>query len=296
MKAFIAMIHRELLEHRGAFLVAPLGLVAILAGATILAFTVGRVDARMSGQLMTMVPLRIAEVGLLGLAFAWLLYLMGTLFFYCADGFSADRRNNAMLFWKSMPMSDFRVLLSKLAATLTIFPGMIFAVSLLSGLLLVVVITVTTQIASGTGLALIGGLLGSFVQVALASIVVLVLGLLWCMPFMAAVGSLASVVGRWAIPLSLLLPTLLSVLEWVTFGGLSPVHTHTWKYLSYRFDFPLVEGYLQGWFNADLPFSAPSFATDLLGRIDWPQMAVGWGFSLLAIYLASEYRRRRNDN
>jgi len=98
MKAFVALVHRELIEHRGAFLLGPLLLVAILLGATILAFTVGRVDARFSGAMLTVAPLRIYEMGFLGFGIGWALYLMATLFFYAADGFAADKRNNAMLF------------------------------------------------------------------------------------------------------------------------------------------------------------------------------------------------------
>ena len=119
MKAFTALVHRELIEHRGAFLIGPLLLVAVLFGATILAFTVGRVDARFSGAMLTVAPLRIYEMGFLGFGVGWSFYLMATLFFYAADGFAADKRNNAMLFWKSMPVGDFRMLLSKLTAAIT---------------------------------------------------------------------------------------------------------------------------------------------------------------------------------
>ena len=56
----------------------------------------------------------------------WFVYLMVALFFYFADAFNADRRNNAMLFWKSMPQSDFKMLMSKMLAGMTILPALIF--------------------------------------------------------------------------------------------------------------------------------------------------------------------------
>ena len=59
------------------------------------------------------------DVGYAGIALLWFGYLLIALFFYFADAFSADRRNNAMLFWKSMPQGDFKILLSKLVAGLT---------------------------------------------------------------------------------------------------------------------------------------------------------------------------------
>ncbi len=63
------------------------------------------------------------EFGFLALSALWMVYLMATLFFYFADAFSADSRNNAMLFWKSMPQSDFKILASKLTAGLHPVPG-----------------------------------------------------------------------------------------------------------------------------------------------------------------------------
>lgn len=297
MKAFVALIHRELIEHRGAFLLGPLLLVGVLFGATILAFTVGRVDARLSGQLLTVAPLRIYELGFLSFGISWGLYLMATLFFYCADGFAADKRNNSMLFWKSMPVSDLKVLLSKLTAAITLLPGTVFGVTLLSGLLLFGVAFVTTLI-NGTGsFASLGAIVVVYGQVALAILVTIVVGLLWYLPYMGLVGALATSIGRWAIPVSLVLPALVATLEWVTLGGLHPFTTRTWDYLSYRATFPLADdGYVDAWFMGSQPFDALAFAGDLVGRTDWLQVAIGAAFAVLVVYLASEYRRRVNDN
>lgn len=297
MKAFTALVHRELIEHRGAFLIGPLLLVAVLFGATILAFTVGRVDARFSGAMLTVAPLRIYEMGFLGFGVGWSLYLMATLFFYAADGFAADKRNNAMLFWKSMPVGDFKVLLSKLTAAITLLPGTVYAVALLSGLLLYGVAYVTMLI-SGTGtVAALGGIAMVYLHVALAILVSFAVGLLWYLPYMALVGGLATAMGRWAIPVALVLPALVSTLEWVTLGGLHPFATRTWDYLSYRSTFPLMEdGYVDAWFVGTEPFNALAYATDLVSLVDWTQVGIGVVFSLVAIYLGSEYRRRSNDN
>jgi ABC-2 type transport system permease protein len=295
MKAFVALVNRELIEHRGAFLIGPLLLVAVLFGATILAFTVGRVDARFSGALFTVAPLRVFEVGFLSFGLGWALYMISVLFFYCADGFAADKRNNAMLFWKSMPVSDFKVLMSKLAAGITVLPGTIYAVALLSGLLLFGVAFVTMLINGTATMATLGSIVGVYGQVALAILVVLVCGLLWYLPAMALVGAIATAIGRWAIPISLLLPALVSTLEWVTLGGLHPFDTHTWRFIDDRGALPDTP-YIENWFTTDQNFSGVTFATDLISRMDWPQVGIGAVFALLVIYAASEYRRRVNDN
>ncbi|MHA6689495.1 hypothetical protein [Devosia sp. A449] len=295
MKAFIALIHRELIEHKGAFLIGPLLLVAVLFGATVLAFTVGRVDARFSGAIFTVAPLRVFEVGFLGFGLGWSLYLISVLFFYCADGFAADKRNNAMLFWKSMPVSDFKMLLAKLTAALTILPGTVYAVALLSGVLLFGV-AYATMLINGTGTgATLASIVGIYGQVALAILSVLVCGLLWYLPAMALVGAMATAVGRWAIPISLLLPALLSTLEWVTLGGLHPFATHIWRFMEYRSALPDTP-YLEHWITSDQSFSGVAFASDLIANMDWLQVGIGAVFAVVALYFASEYRRRSNDN
>ena len=295
MKAFTALVHRELIEHKGAFLYGPLVLVAVLFGATILAFTVGRVDARFSGALFTVAPLRVYEVGFLGFGIGWSLYLISTLFFYCADGFAADKRNNSMLFWKSMPVSDLRMLIAKLTAALTILPGTVYGVALLSGVLLFGVAFVTTLI-NGTGnIAFLGAIAGVYGQVALSILVVLVCGLLWYLPFMALVGAIATAIGRWAIPIAVLLPAIVSTLEWVTLGGFHPFATHTWRFLEYRGALPHTP-YADAWFESSEPFGGVAFASDLIGRMDWTQVGIGAVFAFVVVFIASEYRRRVNDN
>lgn len=295
MKAFTALVHRELIEHKGAFLIGPLILVAVLFGATLLAFTVGRVDARFSGQLFTVAPLRVYEVGFLAFGLGWSLYMMAVLFFYCADGFAADKRNNAMLFWKSMPVSDFKVLLSKLVAGITVLPGTIYAIALLSGILLYGVAYTTMLINGSASIATLGHIVGIYGQVALTILVTLVCGLLWYLPAMALVGAIATAVGRWAIPISLLLPALVSTLEWVTLGGLHPFDTQTWRFMEYRGALPDTP-YVEGWLMSQDGFSGMAYALDLIGNMDWLQVGTGAIFAVFVIYIASEYRRRVNDN
>jgi ABC-2 type transport system permease protein len=296
MKAFFALMHREFIEHRGAFFLAPLVLVAIVFALTLLAFSVDRLDTRFSGQLLTVVPTWVFEVGFAGLAAAWLAYLGFVLFFYCADGFAADKRNNAMLFWKSMPVSDLKVLLSKLAAALTILPGSIFAIALVSILLMFGVAYITTMIAGLGSATLLGSISVIYGQMALVFLVVMVCGLLWYLPYIALVGAMGSVVGRWAIPLALLLPTIVSALEWVTLGGVHPFDTNTYAYLEYRSQMPVSVAHLDRVFEGQEPFNATLFITDFLQKFDWMQVGIGTIFALAVIYLASEFRRRSAAN
>jgi hypothetical protein len=296
MKAFFALVHREFIEHRGAFFLAPLVLVGVVFLLTVLAFSVGRLDTRFSGQLLTVVPTWVFEAGFAGLAAGWLVYLGFVLFFYCADGFAADKRNNAMLFWKSMPVSDLKVLASKLTAAMTILPGAIVAVALLSIVLMFGVAYVTTMMAGLGSATLLGSIAVIFAQMALVFLVVTVCGLLWYLPYMALVGAMATAVGRWAIPLALLLPSIVSVLEWVTLGGRHPFSTATWAYLDYRSKMPISFDYLDRVWEGQERFDAALFVTDLLQKFDWVQVGIGALFAALVVYVASEYRRRAPAN
>jgi ABC-2 type transport system permease protein len=300
MKAFAAMVHRELIEHRGAFLIGPLLLVAIILITTVLAFSVGRLDTRWASIGVTAMPMLLPFTAAVFLGIAWGLYLLATLFFYCADGFAADRRNNAMLFWKSMPVSDFRVLLSKLVAAITILPGAVFGVALLSTAVMLVTAYVTALVNGGGNNFILAGMWEAYWNVALIEVVQLVCTLLWYLPFMALVGAMATVVGRWAIPLSFLVPVLVAALEWVTLGGAHPFDTQTWAYLSYRATMP-ESGLVETWLTngpqlMTLTNPGVAYVSDLVAKMDWTQVGIGIVFALAVIFIASEYRRRVNDN
>lgn len=297
MKAFVALVHREYIEHRGAFFIAPLVMVAVVFLLTIFAFSVDRINTRFSGQMLTVLPTWVFEAGFAALAAGWLIYLGFVLFFYCADGFAADKRNNAMLFWKSMPASDLKVLLSKLTAALTILPGSIFAVALISILLMFGVAYVTTMMAGLGNAALLGSILVIFAQMSLVLIVIIACALLWYLPYMALVGAMGTAAGRWAIPLALLLPSILSVLEWVVMGGgVHPFATRTWDYLQYRSQFPVSFDYLDRVWEGQQAFDSIAFTLDFLQKFDWMQVGIGAVFAFAAIYVASEYRRRSAAN
>ncbi len=62
------------------------------------------------------------------------LLIMGTTFvvavFYCLDALHGERRDRSILFWKSLPVSDFNVVLSKACIPLVVLPLLTFAIIL----------------------------------------------------------------------------------------------------------------------------------------------------------------------
>ncbi|MDB5506118.1 MAG: putative transporter, permease protein [Devosia sp.] len=315
MTAFLALMKREYLEHKGPFLYAPILIFGILILTVVVVFLTG--SSRITGWLdmsrnlgslangvltvggesteqVTTIFGTVFSIGFGGLAYLWWLFLLGALFFYCADAFNADRRNNAMLFWKSMPQSDFTILASKLATAVTLFPAMIFVAAMATGLLVFIALVLALQL-QGSVFAILPGALGNYLQFVAATALFYALGLLWYLPFFAWVGLLSTIVGRWSIPLAFLIPALVVLLENLLLDDSGPEGGQVLNFLWHRADFgagreemlPLVIG-PQG----PIKFEAMQFIGLLLARVDWVQMAGGVLFALIALVVASAYRKR----
>lgn len=290
MKSWIALIKREYLEHRGAFVYFPLGILALFTLAALSALSLNRIHLPVN--FATESALKFYDVAYFGVTGFWWLYLMAALFFYFADAFSADRRNNSMFFWKSMPVSDFKMLASKLAAAGTLFSAIIFAVCMATGLLLFVVTELATLILPRLVAPSVLDLANGFLQISLFGIVHLVLSLLWYAPFFAWVGALSTVFRRWSMALAFVIPAILGLLENVLTYGTSPRGGYVFRFLGERLSFGLGREDIQSALLSDPPIGAPELITRLLGHIDWLSMAGGLVFTFVAIYAASEYRRR----
>jgi ABC-2 type transport system permease protein len=287
-----ALFVREYLEHRMAFQWAPLGIVVLIGLAGLSAITLHRVQGLEDIPFPS--SLKIYELGYLVLLALWLVYLAVALFFYFGDAFSADRRNNAMLFWKSMPITDAKILTSKTLAGLLFFPVMILGVGMVTGLLFYLILNIAAYVAPI--LDLLGPLdaLFSFLQVTLFGVVVFLLSMLWYAPFFAWVGGLSTAFGRWSLPLAFVIPGLLAVIENVSFLGQGPRGGYIWQYIAYRWNYgALNEADFQVMIGDSRPFNASFYIGRMIQHTNWTQMGIGLAFAVIVIWLASEYRRRR---
>ncbi|MCF1743308.1 hypothetical protein [Paradevosia shaoguanensis] len=292
MKSFIALIKREYLEHRGAFLYGPLILIGLMVVGTVLPFLAGRIRADYFGEEIGG-TLKFYELAFMASIAGWTFYLLITLFFYYADAFSADKRNNAMLFWKSMPVSDLKVLSSKMVAGLTVFPALIFLAMLFSGAwAYVMALMVHWQFPLFAAPDFIAAV-NSFWRIGLVGMIFLALVLLWIAPFFAWAGALSTAVGRWALPMAALIPGILILLENVFLKGQDG--GFILNYLRYRADFTWARNAVQNQIISLAPVDIVRFVSDLLAHIDWVQMVAGWAFVVIVIVAASEYRRRKLD-
>ncbi|MDB5540404.1 MAG: hypothetical protein JWQ89_2131 [Devosia sp.] len=291
MNSLVALIKREYLEHRGAFLYAPAVILIVLT--VILIGSLFSNRFHMAYEVGAPSALKFFEVGFLGVSMLWAIYLLAALFFYYADAFSADRRNNAMLFWKSMPVTDFKVLASKMLAGMTILPALIYGALLLTAVLIYFTALAGTLVLPQLALPGILEFVSSAVQIAGYVLVALVLALLWYAPFFAWVGALSTVFRRWSIPLAFLIPGLVGLAENLVLdnaGG--PRGGYVLDFLRRRFHFGPDERDLMPTIFADGPFNATTMIGRLVAGIDWSQMVGGLIVASLLVYAASEYRRR----
>lgn len=72
--------------------------------------------------------------------------------FYCIDCLYGERRDRSMLFWKSMPVSDTTAVLAKASVPLVVVPTVIFALTLVTQTIMLVLSTIVLA-ANGMNVA-----------------------------------------------------------------------------------------------------------------------------------------------
>ena len=290
MKSMVALVRREFLEHRGAFFYAPGIILALMTIFMLSGVTFGRYEAIQKVGAIT--GAKGFEFGFLALSGLWMFYLLVALFFYFADAFSADNRNNSMLFWKSMPQSDFKMLASKMTAGMTLFPALIFAAAMLSGLVVFIGTLIMVLTVPGFELPSPMTYLGTAANVATFDLGYLVLALLWYAPFFAWVGLLSTLFRRWSIPLAFLIPGLVGLAENLVLRDTGPEAGYFLSYLRQRADFSIDRDLLTDAVFRPGPFDAVSTLSRFAATVDFTQLGGGLIVAALLVYAASEYRRR----
>ena len=137
-RRFSWSLRRELWESRSIYL-APLAVTAlIMLGALLGAM---QLPDKMRAA-AALAPAARHEAIVQHYLFASLL-LMATTFvvavFYCFDAFQGERRDRSILFWKSLPVSDFTTVLAKTTIPLVILPLLTVALTFVAQLVMLLV-------------------------------------------------------------------------------------------------------------------------------------------------------------
>ncbi len=129
------LVKREFWEHKGGFIKAPIIVGIVMLILTILLYITGRVFVVNSGSsehfssaINHLNKLTSAELQFfwdsmfIGSAQMFLTILFFVLFFYVLGSLFDDRKDGSIQFWKSLPVSDFETVLSKLLTAIVFVP------------------------------------------------------------------------------------------------------------------------------------------------------------------------------
>lgn len=116
-RGFVWSVRRELWENRSVY-IAPLivGLVILLGSIVGMQISLPRHSVQApSAARSAMTHYQMAAGALMGT-------MLIVAIFYCLDALYGERRDRSVLFWKSMPVSDWTAVLSKMTVPLLILP------------------------------------------------------------------------------------------------------------------------------------------------------------------------------
>lgn len=237
------LIRRELWEHKGAFIWAPLLVAAILVlligGGGLYAaastgsfhFQVGEHDVVAINGIPPNLRAQLAGVAAssyLALSAPLFLVLPVVAFFYCLAALHDDRRDRSILFWKSLPLSDVDTVLSKVIVALLVAPLVVIGIGIAASLVLLAIGLVA---AAANNINLIVPVLADY-RLYLSPLYLLAflpLYIVWALPsvgWLLLVSSWArSKVFLWAVGLPL---AALAILSWFDFlvGRFSGMSLH----------------------------------------------------------------------
>ena len=255
--AFKWLIKREFWENRGGFFWAPVITGGIFLVLNLILAVIGSIAARRSmdggGFVIDDAPEKahqivggIGDVMLLGGVILACVVLAFVVFFYALGTLYDDRRDRSVLFWKSLPVSDTHMVLSKLAWALVLAPLLAIGIGILIGvamwLISALTITVNGLPAGGAmfthshPLRVIGGVISS-----------LPVYMMWSLP---AVGWLMFC-SAWARSKPFLWAVLVPVLACVVISmmtilpGVDIAHDKVWYTVVYRGLLSVIPG---GWY------------------------------------------------
>jgi len=155
IKTMKALIQREFWEHKGAFIKTPIiitivMLVLIIGGYFTSLFLV---DKSSSGEFTKQGLQELSRLSqdqlsvfwsgqIVGVSVLFTVVLFIVLFFYLLGSLYNDRKDQSILFWKSLPVSDFQTVASKLVTACLVVPLVYTVVVMLFSLILMVFISI----------------------------------------------------------------------------------------------------------------------------------------------------------
>ncbi|MGD8176257.1 hypothetical protein [Marinimicrobium sp. ARAG 43.8] len=251
-RSLVTQYRREFWEARGSFLKTPLWIAVVVAALLIMAIASSGLElnraldqlratpeelqqleggadlmrALVRGDLFGSHP-KLLRTALLGIGVPFVLVLLLVSQTYLLSCLNQDRRDRSILFWKSLPVSETSVVLTKLGFGVLVGPAVFIAASLVVGLLHLLMLVGYVSWQLGVDLPNLGVLLVTFLGHGAGLVSGWLLFSLWFLPLSAWL-LLASAWSRKSpFLMAALLPLCLVVVElWLLHSG------HFWGAIS----------------------------------------------------------------
>ena len=275
-------VRRELWENRSVY-IAPL----IVAAVFLLGFLISTMTLpRSKGVLSTIDPAQQLHVVFLPYSIAAsMILLTGCIVgvFYSLDTLNGERRDRSILFWKSLPVSDFTTVISKASIPLVVQPLLSFAIALVTQL---VTLLLSTAVLLGNGLnpATLWVRL-PLIQMSLLMFYGLTVHMLWFAPIYGWLLFVSAWARRVAFLWAVLPFFALLLLERVAFGT-----SYFASFLKYRLQGAMLEAYTVN--AAKVPILRLS-QLDPMRFLSSPGLWAGLVFAAACLAAAVRLRRSR---
>ena len=220
----IALVRRELWEHRSLYVVpAVLGLVLVMGAVTGQVTISGfgtHVDMALLGATNNCANDRGAGLSLLLAAFSGLFVIAMWILtvFYSLDSLYAERKDKSILFWRSMPVTDAETVVSKLLTALVVIPIVTLAFIALTELFVLLVTSIWVGLRGADAWHLIWAAV-PLVDNWSATLVVVLAVSLWLAPFVGWFVLVSAYTKRSPLLMAVLPIILLPMLERIIFGS-----------------------------------------------------------------------------
>ncbi len=183
----IALLRRELWEHKAVYVVPLVVAVVTLLTSWISQVTLGELEHLdigiiTAGNLPENAKAAALSFTMMSVSVSFIFAMWILTIFYALDALYAERKDRSILFWRSIPVTDFETVLSKLLTAILTIPLVTFALIVVTQLLVLLSLTVQIDFRGGSPWQMIWTA-APFVDTWAATVVLLLALPLWLSPF-----------------------------------------------------------------------------------------------------------------